>query len=105
MSHPTLARVAACSSSAAEGAERAVCWRALLDTRLLSRAAAGLGRRLASPSYPAVSAKLGALVAADRECCAFLDLAVERFDDALILDVSGPSEAADVIAAMFGSAA
>jgi hypothetical protein len=105
MTQPTPAPVLACSLSAAEGAQRAARWRALLDTHLLSRTATTSGQRLAFPSDPDVAGELDALVAAERDCCAFLDLTVERFDDALILDISGPPDAADIVAAMFGDAA
>src|ERR671938_1062526 len=101
MTQPARAPVA-CSLSAAEGAERAARWRAVLDTHLLSRTATTFGQRLAFPSDPEVSGELDALVAAERECCPFLELAVERFDDAVILDVSGPPDASEIVETMFG---
>jgi MerR family copper efflux transcriptional regulator len=104
MTQPTRAPVLACSLSAAEGAKRAVRWRALLNTHLLSSTATTFGQRLAFPSDPEVSGELDALVAAERECCPFLDLTVERFDHALILDVSAPPEASAIVETMFGSA-
>ena len=104
MTQPTRAPAPACSLSAAEGAERAARWRALLDTHLLSRTATTFGQRLAFPSDPEVIGELDALVAAERDCCPFLDLTIERFDHAVILGVSGPPEAAEIVETMFGSA-
>ena len=104
MTQPFPAPALACSLTAAEGAERAARWRALLDTHLLSRTATTDGRRLAFPAETAVAAELDALVAAERDCCPFLDLTVERFDDEVLLDVSGPPEAAAIVETMFGPA-
>jgi hypothetical protein len=105
MNQPTSASDLACSLSAAEGTERAARWRALLETRLLSRAETAFGQRLAFRSDEAVAAELDTLIAAERDCCSFLTLSVERFDDALILDVTGPPDAAPIVQAMFGEAA
>ena len=102
MTEPSRAPVLACSLTAAEGAERAARWRALLDTHLLSRTATTFGRRLAFRPEAAVAGEIDALVAAERDCCPFLTLTIERFDDALILDVSGPPEPADIVETMFG---
>jgi hypothetical protein len=105
MTQPTPAPALACSLSAAEGAERAARRRALLDTHLLSRTATTFGQRLAFPSDAAVATELDALIAAERDCCPFLTLGVERFDDAVILDVSGPPEATEIVETMFGASA
>jgi MerR family copper efflux transcriptional regulator len=102
MTQPPRAPVLACSLSAAEGAERAARWRALLDAHLLSRTATTLGQRLAFRPDPEAGGELDALVAAERECCPFLDLTIERFDDAVILDVSGPPEASEIVETTFG---
>jgi MerR family transcriptional regulator, copper efflux regulator len=104
MTQPTPAPALACSLSSAEGAERAARWRTLLDAGLLSRTATTAGQRLAFSSDPDVAGELDALVAAEQDCCPFLHLTVERFDDTLVLDISGPPDAADIVATMFGSA-
>jgi MerR family copper efflux transcriptional regulator len=104
MTRPTPAPALACSLSATEGAARAARWRALLDTHLLSRTATSLGQRLAFSSDAAVAAELDALVAAERDCCPFLTLNVERLGEALILDISGPPDAAPIVDTMFGAA-
>jgi hypothetical protein len=105
MTQPAPAPALACSLSASEGAERAARWRDLIETHLLSRTATTFGQRLAFRSDAAVAAELDALVAAERDCCPFLRLGVERFDDAVILDVSGPPEAAEIVETMFGASA
>ena len=91
----------ACSLSAAEGAKRAVRWRRLLDEQLLSRTATTYGQRLAFPSDAPTAGELDALIAAERECCPFLTMSLERFDDALILDIAGPPDAAPIVETMF----
>ena len=93
----------ACSLSTAEGAERAVRWRRLLDQQLLSRTATTYGQRLAFPSDAPIAGELAALIAAERTCCPFLTLTLERFDDAIILDVAGPPDAAPIVETMFGA--
>jgi hypothetical protein len=104
MNQPTPAPALACSLSAAEGAERAARWRALLDTHLLSRTATTSGRRLAFASDPEVAAELDELVAAEGHCCPFLVLTLERFDETLILDVSSPPDAGPMVETMFEAA-
>jgi hypothetical protein len=102
MTHPS---PPACSLTAAEGAQRAARWRRLLDQHLLSRTATTYGQRLAFPSEAPIARDLDALIAAERDCCPFLTLTLERFDDALILDVSAPPDAAPIVETMFGAAA
>jgi hypothetical protein len=104
MNRPIPAPALACSLSAAEGAERAARWRALLDTDPLSRTPTSVGRRLALSPDPAVAAEVDALIAAERDCCSFLTLDVERCDDALIIHISGPPDAAAIVETMFGAA-
>jgi hypothetical protein len=41
--------------------------------------------------------RLTALVAAESECCAFLDLSLEEHDDVLALGISAPGEAGAVL--------
>jgi len=104
MSQPLPAPAPACSLSAADGANRAARWRALIDAELLSRTTTAVGERLAFRANAAVAVELDALVAAERDCCPFLTLRVERADRALVLDVSGPADAMPIVEAMFGTA-
>src|SRR5919199_403521 len=105
MTRPAPPPSVACSLSATEGAQRAERWRRLLDLHVLSRAATAHGQRLALPADPPIAAELDALVAAERECCPFLALTVERFDETLVLDVSGPPDALGIVETMFGARA
>jgi hypothetical protein len=93
--------VLACSLTAPAAAERARRWRALLDHDLIDRTAAAGGLRLAFRADPAVAGELDELVAAERECCPFLTLAVTHADDRLVLDVAAPPQAAAIVEAMF----
>jgi hypothetical protein len=101
MTDSTSEPVLACSLTAPAAAERALRWRALLDHDLLDRTAAADGLRLAFHADPAVAAELDELVAAERECCPFLTLAVTQADDRLVLDVVAPPQAAAIVEAMF----
>ena len=104
MTRSTSAPVLACTLSASAAAERADRWRALLRESLLCRSATPRGLRLEFRSRPAVAAELDALVAAERECCAFLTMRVHRADERLVLDVDASPEAREVVTAMFGGA-
>jgi hypothetical protein len=96
--------VLACTLSAPAAAERAGRWDAFLHENLLRRSATPRGVRLELRPRPAVAAELDALVAAERECCAFLTMRVRRAGDRLVLEVDAPAEAREIVAAMFGAA-
>jgi hypothetical protein len=95
--------VLACSLSASDAADRAGRWRALLDDCLLRRDATAGGVRLEFRPRPTVAAELEALAAAERECCPFLTLRLEREEARLALHVNAAPEASDIVAAMFGA--
>jgi hypothetical protein len=105
MTDPTPSPVLACSLTATDADERAERWRRLLDRSLLDRAATPRGLRLTFRPDPGVAAEVDALVAAERECCAFLTLTVERSDALIALDVAAPDEAGAIVEAMFGARA
>jgi hypothetical protein len=46
--------------------------------------------------------RLEALVAAERRCCAFLDLTISEGKDCLTLTIIGPEEAAQVVTELMG---
>jgi hypothetical protein len=46
--------------------------------------------------------ELRTLAAAEAECCPFLDIAVRRAGDAVVLDVVGPPDARPIIEEMLG---
>jgi hypothetical protein len=91
----------ACSLTAPAGAERARRWRTLLDDGLLYVRPIPGGRRLAFRAEPGVVQELDELVAAERECCPFLNLTIARFDERLILDIVAPPGAETIIDTMF----
>jgi hypothetical protein len=104
VTHPTPTPVPACSLTASAAAERAERWQRLLNSRLVSRTMTPGGLRLAFHPDRGAAEELDALVAAERECCAFLTLTVARSEDRLVLDVAAPAEAAAVVQTMFGEA-
>jgi hypothetical protein len=48
-----------------------------------------------------VAAELDRLVAAERACCPFMSLDVERLDEVLTLTVRAPAEAQSLLAELF----
>jgi hypothetical protein len=46
---------------------------------------------------PSVRARVDAVVAAESECCAFLDFEVEHGDDATVLTISAPNGGAEMV--------
>ena len=75
----------------------------LVGDALLERVAVPGGLRARFRRDPGTEAALERLVAAERECCPFLDLAIERGADELVLVVRGPSEAEALVGAFLGS--
>ena len=68
---------------------------------LLTREPIAGGQRLTFIDIPAVEGELAAAVAAEATCCAFLNMQLDRRDDALVLDVTGPADAQPIIAQLF----
>ena len=88
----------ACSLSAADQAERAGAWRAIV-----SLGEPVLDERSAHVRLPlAVESELRELIAAESECCAFLAFDLQRDGGDLRLSVDGPAEARPIIAALVG---
>jgi hypothetical protein len=46
---------------------------------------------------PSLRERLEAVVAAESECCAFLDFEVEHGDDATVLTISAPNGGAEMV--------
>jgi MerR family transcriptional regulator, copper efflux regulator len=88
----------ACSLTPGEYAVRAREWRELASAALMEKSSIEGGLRLRFRREDQVHAALEGLVAAERECCPFLDLGIRTSDTAIELDVTGPAEAAPVIA-------
>ncbi len=66
---------------------------AALCPQSMQRQGAGLVARYRSDDEPAVRG----FADAERACCPFLDITVDREDDEVVLRISGPAEAAPVI--------
>ena len=68
---------------------------------LLDRAPIRGGQRLTFAGDPATERDVRALVDAERSCCMFLEFDLRRRDDRLVLDVTGPDDARQLIAELF----
>jgi hypothetical protein len=88
----------ACSLSGAELAQRLERWRALEKRALIGaeRTAAGASQRYRADA--AVETELRDLISLEGECCPFLEFRLERRDEELVLEVSGPPGADQVVA-------
>jgi len=79
--------------------------RALIDALaadgLLERTPTESGMRVRLLDRPDIEQRLRELVAAESQCCAFLDFDVRRADGDLLLDISGPEDARPVIEMFF----
>lgn len=89
----------ACSLSAVELEERAGRWRRLAERALVESSYEEGVARLRCRADPGVEAELRELVRLEGECCPFLTLAVSSGDGGLLLEVSGPAEARQMVAA------
>lgn len=90
----------ACSLGATELENRLAEIEALGAESLLSRRQEGERHVLRFSGEPRTRQRLEAIVAAERECCPFLDLDLNREGDQLALSIAAPAEAAAVAAAL-----
>jgi hypothetical protein len=74
---------------------------ALAADGLLHRTPTDTGLRLRLRDTPEIEQRTRALVAAESECCAFLDFELRREDGELVLDIAGPADARPVIDMFF----
>jgi MerR family transcriptional regulator, copper efflux regulator len=93
----------ACSLDAGQLAERTERWLALAHHALISVERTEHGARQRYQGGAAIEAELRHLVELEAECCPFLDLRIERVGAAIELEVSGPPEAADIVAGFAGT--
>src|SRR5690348_11653661 len=91
----------ACTLTSAELRERRAETAAIAHRSLLFRRPVEHGEQLFFAAGTATEAALQAVVAAEAECCPFLTLDLRRTGDALELTVTGPDEAAPIIAELF----
>lgn len=92
------AKPVACSLGAAELELRRARWQALSDSALVEHGQRREGVRHVYRAEPDVERELRELVALEAECCPFLDFEVAAGGDRLVLDISGPEVAADLVA-------
>jgi hypothetical protein len=81
----------ACSLSATDARTRIADWKHLLDRAAVTRTPVEGGTRVALAPLDGVREELGRLLAAERECCPFLDFELE--DSEGVLAVTIPAEA------------
>lgn len=91
----------ACTLSAADYTERTQDTAALARRALRSRQPIADGTRLTFEASAETERRLREIVAAEARCCAFLRMDLQPGADALILDITGPAEAAPIIAELF----
>lgn len=91
----------ACSLSATDLAARKRDIAAIGRDALRSRTPVDGGARLTFAATDTVERQLRAVIAAEAECCSFLDFDLRRDDDALQLVVTGPAEAQPIIEELF----
>ena len=77
---------------------------ALAADGLLDRTPTDAGVRVRLRDTPEIEQRTRDLVAAESQCCAFLDFALERDETGLVLDIAGPDEAQPVIDLFFAPA-
>jgi hypothetical protein len=90
----------ACSLDAGSQKQRLADWSSLLRQAARSQDT-GNGVRYRFLASDQLESRLRALAAAEKTCCAFLDLDVVRTGDELVLTVTAPPQAADALRFMF----
>jgi hypothetical protein len=93
----------ACSLDASQLAERTERWRALREQSLISSERTGALARQRYRGGAAIERELRELAALEAECCPFLKLRVHRLDTEIRLEISGPPDAAEIVAELVGS--
>ena len=74
---------------------------ALAADGLIDRTPTDAGLRVRLRDTPEVEQRTRELVAAESECCAFLDFTLDREGGELVLDIAGPEDARPVIEMFF----
>jgi hypothetical protein len=74
---------------------------ALAADGLLARTPTDTGLRVRLRDTPEIEQRTRQLVAAESECCAFLDFSLGRDGGDLVLDITGPEDAQPVIDLFF----
>jgi hypothetical protein len=87
----------ACSLGPEDASSRAAEWRRLYRQALIEGRREGDAVALRFHASPDVERALDDLVAAERDCCPFLNLALSPEGDDLLLTVSGPPQARPIV--------
>ena len=74
---------------------------ALAADGLIDRTPTDAGLRLRLRDTPEIEQRTRELIAAESDCCAFLDFTLDRDSGELVLDISGPDAARPVIEMFF----
>ncbi|GEL96341.1 MerR family transcriptional regulator [Cellulomonas composti] len=98
------APVIACSLEADAVPHRLADWQALV-ARAVDREAIVGGMALQFVASPELVAEVARLAAAEQDCCSFFTFTLQMSTGTVRLEVRAPDDAADVVAAMFGTAA
>jgi hypothetical protein len=91
----------ACTLSPAGYRRRTGALAALAATALRSREAITGGQRLVFADTAGTERDLRAAIAAEEQCCAFLEMHLSRTSQGLVIDITGPPDAQGVIAELF----
>ena len=94
----------ACSLPPGAVPDRVTDWQGVV-ARATDRQPVDGGVSLTFPSDDDLAAQIAGLAAAEQRCCPFFTFTVRLTTGQLRLDVQAPADAADVVAAMFGSTA
>ena len=96
--------VIACSLDAGSVPDRISDWQALV-ARAVRREPITGGVALQFDASPELVAEVARLAAAEQDCCTFFTFTLQMTTGQVRLEVRAPDDAADVVAAMFGTAA
>jgi hypothetical protein len=95
----------ACSLTATEAAARAAQTARIAERALIDRTAVEGGQRLRFAGGQETEAAVREIVAAEAECCPFLEMELRGAGGELELDITGPPEAQPIVEALFASRA
>ena len=87
----------ACSLAADEADVRTTRWQALAASALVDSQRTEVGARQIYEPGAATERELRSLIALEAQCCAFLDFDLTSDARGLVLDVTGPPEAAPIV--------
>lgn len=94
-------RPIACSLTVDAAGDRQTDWDALLSRALIRRTSIRDGVQVELQNTPGVHEELERLVAAERECCAFMTISVDTTDrELLVLTVTAPELPASILEQM-----